>query len=257
MSLQLNQKDNVFAWIAHDNKKVDTLSYDKNTDEEFVDLKLKSDFEFQLAPIPKKELERICLYVAGESRSGKSYFIREYVKRYKSMFPKINKFLISYLKSDETIDDEYKEILRINWDNGVDFMNNDCLTEDFFENLPNSFVIMDDVDSIPNKNKKNVIYKLIHRILRIGRHEKIYIAIVSHELYASHELKLILNECHTITWFLPKQLSHKKKKYLMENYFGLSKEQIDKVNSIQDRSITYIKLHDDKIVLSNKECFIL
>jgi len=254
MSLQLNQKDNVFAWITKDNKKVDTLSYDKNTDKEFVDLKLKSDFEFQLAPIPKKELERICLYVAGESGSGKSYFIREYVKRYKQMFPKNNIFLISYLKSDETID-EYKEIIRINWDNGVDFMN-DCLTEEFFESLKNSFVIFDDVDSIPNKNKKAVIYKLIHKILRIGRHENISIAIVSHELYASHELKLILNECHTITWF-PKRLSHKKKKYLLENYFGLSKEQINKVNSITDRSVTYIKLHDDKIILSNRECFIL
>lgn len=92
MSLQLNQKDNVFAWIAHDNKNVDTLSYDNNSDEEFVDLKLKSDFEFQLAPIPKTELERICLYVAGESGSGKSYFIREYVKRYKQLFPKITYF---------------------------------------------------------------------------------------------------------------------------------------------------------------------
>jgi Cdc6-like AAA superfamily ATPase len=255
MSLVINNPTSVFSYIT-DNKTdkiIDTLSYEADNKNGFIDLELKSDLRFELAPIPKKELERICLYVAGESGSGKSYFIREYVKRYNKLFPKNPIYLISYLKQDKTID-EFKRIIRIEWEN-IDFLT-ECTKDDFFCSLSNSFIIFDDVDSIPNKNKKDVIYKLIHKILRIGRHHNISTAIVSHELYANHELKLILNECHCITYF-PQRLNHRKQKYLLENYFGLSKEQIQKIKSIEDRSITYIKLFDDKIILSSHHCFLL
>lgn len=255
MSLVLNKKDNVFCYIENSktDKKIDTISYLKNDDNGFIDLELKEDLRFELAPIPKSELERICLYVAGESGSGKSYYIREYVKRYNKLFPKNPIYLISYLKKDKTLD-EFKKIIRVEWEN-LDFLT-DCLKEEFFESLSNSFVIFDDVCSIVNKNQKTIIYKLIHKILRIGRHNNISTAVVSHELYANNELKLILNECHIIVWF-PKRLNYRKQKYLLEKYFGLSKEQIQKITEIKDRSISYIKLFDDKIIMSNKHCFLL
>jgi hypothetical protein len=89
-------------------------------------------------------------------------------------------------------------------------------------------------------------------MLRIGRRWSISVAYVGHELYASPELKSILNESMTITFFL----SYKKLKYLLEVYFGLSKEQIERIRAIRDRSVTYIK-GSDKIILSDTKCFIL
>ena len=92
-------------------------------------------------------------------------------------------------------------------------------------------------------------------MLRIGRHFNTSVAYLGHELYASHELKSILNESHSITWF-PRFLNHKKLKYLTEVYFGLDKQQIAKILALRDRSTTYIK-GADKVILTSSECFIL
>lgn len=72
-----------------------------------------------------------------------------------------------------------------------------------------------------------------------------------HELYVSNELKGILNESMTITFF-PRFLNFKKLKYLLEVYLGLSKEQMKRIRSI----VTFIK-GSDKIILSDTQCFIL
>jgi len=119
----------------------------------------------------------------------------------------------------------------------------------------NSFVIFDDIDAITSKRMKEKIYGLLNKMLRIGRHFNISVAYVGHELYSSHELKSILNESMTITFF-PRFLNYKKLKYLLEVYLGLSKEQITRIREIKDRSVTYIK-GSDKIILSDTQSFIL
>eukprot|EP01040_Poterioochromonas_malhamensis_P016289 gene16289-18454_t len=228
MSLILNEKSNVIAYILDkDDKKVGTLSYEDKSSSVKVpisDIELKENHKFVLAPRPLNEKERVTLFVAGESGAGKSHFIREYAKRYKKMFPKNEMYLISYLEKDETLD-EYKKITRLDAFN-KSFLE-ECLDWNLEEEFSNTFVIFDDIDSIVDKKTKQVVYGLLNKMLRIGRHYGISVAYVGHELYASHELKNILNESMTITFF-PRYLNNKKLKYLLENYFGLSKFQIDK-----------------------------
>lgn len=251
MSLSLiSDKDN-FAYITNQKgKRVGEIAFlDKVGDDS---IELENGFKFELAPRPVKEKERMTLFIAGESGAGKSYFIREYAKRYHSMFPKNNIYLISYLDRDDTLD-AYKEIVRINAFR-EDFLA-ECLDIDLELEFKNSFVIFDDIDSIVSKSTKSKIYGLLNKMLRIGRHFGISVAYVGHELYASPDLKSILNESQTITFF-PRFLSYKKLRYLLENYFGLSKDQIERIRAIKDRSITYIK-GSDKIILSDTHCFIL
>ena len=256
MSLIINQKDNVIAYIVDTRKKknsqVATLSYDENGEIGCDEIELESGFKFELAPRPLSEKERTTHFIAGESGSGKSYFAREFAKRYKSMFPKNDIYLISYLEKDETID-EYKEIIRINAIT-KEFLD-ECMDLDLEVEFKHSMVIFDDIDSIVNKKTKEKIYGLLNKMLRLGRHHNITVLYLGHELYNSPELKHILNESMTITFF-PKHLNYKKMKYLLEVYFGLSPEQIEKIRSIRDRSITYMKGHD-KIILSDSTCFIL
>jgi hypothetical protein len=65
-----------------------------------------------------------------------------------------------------------------------------------------------------------------------------------------------LNESMSITFFM-KFLNHKKLKYLLEVYFGSSREQQERITNIKDsRAITYIKGFE-KIILSEHLCFIL
>ena len=168
------------------------------------------------------------------------------------MFPKNQFYLISYLDKDTTLN-SYKEIIRLDAMQ-PDFLDQ-CMEMDLEAEFNNSMVIFDDCDSITSKKMKEKIFGLLNKMLRIGRHYNITVAYVGHELYHSHELKCILNESMTITFF-PRFLNYKKMKYLLETYLGLSKEQIDKIRAIRDRSVTFIK-GSDKIILSDTQCFIL
>jgi hypothetical protein len=252
MSLLINSKENQFAYIENEKgKREGSITYvDSNTNEDCMEL--EDGYKFCLAPRPLKEKERMTLFVAGESGSGKSWWIREYAKRYKAMFPKNPIFLISYLDQDTTLD-AYKQIIRINAFT-EEFLE-ECMDIDVEAEFGDSLVIFDDVDCVVNKKTKEKIYGLLNKMLRIGRHFGTSVAYLGHELYASPELKSILNESMTITFF-PRFLSYKKLKYLLDVYFGLSKEQIERIRAIKDRSVTYVK-GSDKIILSDTQCFIL
>jgi hypothetical protein len=246
--------NNIISYIVKkdSNKKVNNLCLLEDEDAGASDVSLDEHHRFQLAPRPIKEKERSTLFIAGESGAGKSYFAREYAKEYNRMFPRNEIFLISYLDQDETLD-SYDKITRLNC------FNNEFLKEagtlDLQTEFSNSFVIFDDIDSITEKKNKVIIYALLNKILRLGRHYNISVAYLGHELYSSHDLKCILNECHTITFF-PRFLNFKKLKYLLEEYFGLSKEQIAKIRALKDRNVTYIK-GGNKLILSDSTCFIL
>lgn len=249
-----SEHPNILSYIVdEDNKITGTVSYEDIQNNYGADsIELEDGFKFQLAPRPVKEKERSVLFNAGESGAGKSYNIRDYAKFYHQMFPKNPIYLISYLEYDETLD-EYDQITRIHAFTAA-FLD-ECMKLDL-EEFRDSFIIFDDIDSVHNVHVKKKIYGFLAKLLRLGRHQNISVAYLGHELYGSHELKNILNESHSITWF-PKFLNFKKVKYLTESYFGLSKEQIERIKNISNsRYITYIK-GSDKIILTEKEMFIL
>ena len=248
-----NSTMNIISYIIDkDNKITGTVSYDEDVaDNKAGDsIELDDKFKFQLAPRPLNEKKRSVLFVAGESGAGKSHYIREYAKHYNKMFKNNPIYLISYLKYDDTLD-TYDKIQRINAFT-PEFLD-ECMQIDL-EEFRDSFIIFDDIDSTSNKHVKEKIYGFLFKLLRLGRHQNISVAYLGHELYASYELKNILNESHSITFF-PKFLNHKKSKYLLEQYFGLSKSQIERIHSIKNsRFITYLK-GSDKLILSEKEMF--
>ena len=263
--LKFNQPKNILSYIIKKNnhkkeKIVETVSYeehiakaDKDINNQYNEIELTEDFKFQLAPRPLDEKERMTLFVAGESGAGKSYFIKTYAEYYNKMFKKNPIYLISYLDKDDTLD-SCKIITRIKAFT-EEFLD-DCNKIDLEENFKDSFMIFDDIDSITNKKVKKVIYDFLYKLLRIGRHYNITVAYLGHELYASHDLKAILNESMYITYF-PKFLNSKKSNYLLKEYFGLSKLQIERIHDIKDsRFITYCK-GADKVIISEHKMFLL
>jgi predicted AAA+ superfamily ATPase len=113
LSLKSNDKSKKpICIIKSDKKKTgEVFLYDKiNKNEDgFDEMELKDNFTFQL--IPNKNNQRDVLYIAGASGSGKSYYCKEYLKEYISLFPNNPIYLFSYLDLDETID-EVKKIKR-------------------------------------------------------------------------------------------------------------------------------------------------
>lgn len=243
--LKINENQNdIIAYICDKKNKIQSVINYK-CDNGLDNITIKDDYHFQIAPIPISETERITMFVAGESGSGKSYFIREYAKFYHKIFPNNPIYLISNLDSDETID-EYKKIIRLNACNNPEFLSE--ISKIDINEWTNSFIIFDDIDSITNKNKKEIIYGFLNKCLRIGRHNNISVAYLGHELYGL-DVKHVLNECKYITFF-PKYLNHKRMKYLLETYFGMSKNQIQLIKEIglNTRPITYVKGYPKYII---------
>ena len=59
--------------------------------------------------------------------------------------------------------------------------------------------------------------------------------------------KLLLSECHAIVLF-PANMSGKTSKYLLDNYFGFNKQQIQKIKNVNSRAITILKSYPMVIV---------
>jgi hypothetical protein len=215
--------------------------------EGFEDLDIRDEFLFQ--QIPNQNNERDCIYVAGMSGSGKSYYIKDFVLQYIRKYPSREIILFSFKNEDKTLD-AIKKIRRIDiYD--AEFSNENLETPDFEDSL----VIFDDIDCIPDKKLKNKLLNLLQQILQIGRSYKVTVCFACHEVCNGHETKPVLNECHSLTVF-PRTMGNKKLKYLLENYFGMDKEQIEKLRTVDSRWVTIFKSYP-RIVMGQQQIYVL
>jgi hypothetical protein len=215
----------------------------------FKEVKLKDQPELHFQPIPDKSLERSIRYVTGASGSGKSYYTKQYTDEYKRMYPKREVYILSSIKEDKTLD-KIKGLKRIKLDS-QEFLTEDLTAEDFKDSL----VIFDDTDCLTNKRQKLKVDSILNSVLETGRHFNVEVIYTSHLACNGRDTKRILNECKSVTIF-PSGLGGKAMKYLLDNYFGLDREQIKKLKSLNSRWVT-IQKGFPMCVMSDKECYIL
>jgi hypothetical protein len=216
--------------------------------EVFREVKLKDKPNLHFQPIPDKQKERSITYVTGASGSGKSYWTRMYVDEYKRLYPKREVYLISSIADDSSID-KIKGLHRIKLEG--DFLTNDVSAEDFKD----SCLIFDDTDCITYKPLKLKIVGLLNSVLETGRHFNVEVIYTSHLACDGLNTKRILNECKSVVIF-PSGLGGRSIKYLLDNYFGLDKEQIRKIKGVNSRWVAINKTYP-MCVVSDKESFIL
>jgi len=215
----------------------------------FKEVKLKDQPELKFQPIPDKSLERSIRYVTGASGSGKSYYTKQYADEYKRMYPKREVYILSSIKEDKTLD-KIKGLKRVKLDS-QEFLTDDLTAEDFKDSL----VIFDDTDCLTNKRQKLKVDSILTSVLETGRHFNVEVVYTSHLACNGRDTKRILNECKSVTIF-PSGLGGKAMKYLLDNYFGLDKDQIKKLKSLNSRWVT-IQKGFPMCVMSDKECYIL
>lgn len=253
--MNFNQEGQILAMLVNSNedrKKWKTLSItDKPTEEAQAvnEIKLKDKPNLRFQPIPDKNVERSIRYVTGASGSGKSYYTRAYAEEYHKIYPKRDVYVISSLKDDPTLD-KLKYLKRIKILEPA-FINDDIGVADFKDSL----VIFDDTDAISSKQLKLKINNILNGILQCGRHHNVEVVYTSHLACNGLETRMILNECKSVTIF-PNGLGGKAMKYLLDNYFGLDKEQIKKIKRLNSRWVTISK-GAKMSVMSEKECFVL
>jgi hypothetical protein len=207
---------------------------------DFDGLTIQNNCYFQM--MPDKTLERQIIYITGVSGSGKSTFTRKFVKEYKKMFKENEVYLFSCLTNDESLDEVKPKRFRIE---------DDLVTDPIKpEELSNSLVIFDDVDTIANKKIKEAVYQLLNEILQIGRHHKISAIITNHLPTNFNWTRIILNESHIVVYF--PSFATNKVKYLLENYVDLEKKDIRRFKRINSRWVAVFK-HAPRIFLSEHE----
>ena len=133
MSLDFNESNksnNIIAYVLNSQtkKRINNLCLHEDPEEGGTEVKIHDGYKFALAPRPVNEKERYDIFIAGESGAGKSYFIREYAKDYKKLFPNNPNYLISYLDRDDTLD-SYDQIIRLY-----------CFNNPFLNDCPNFFI---------------------------------------------------------------------------------------------------------------------
>jgi len=203
-----------------------------------------TESKFELAI--NKDLERIIAYLAGASGSGKSYTAAKIIEKYHKAYPKNPVFVFSSVDQDKAFD-KFKFINRIKLD--------ELLTEDLdINDLANSMVIMDDIDSISNKKIKDKVLNIANEGLQRGRHSKTSMIFTNHILCDGRQTRHILNEAHSITIF-PKSANSRNLDYLLGSYIGLSKQEIQYVKQMETRPCTIIKTYPQVIVSDHEITF--
>jgi ABC-type dipeptide/oligopeptide/nickel transport system ATPase component len=229
------------AKIKAEKKKSKYVYLDEKGDatNNYKEVKIK-DGSFQFIPDIKFRIN----YIVGASGSGKSYFASNLAEEYKLLYPKNPIYLLSYL-SDDTSIDRVKGIQRIQ-------LNDDFLEETIeCEDLKNSLTIWDDVDCITDKKMKLKLKELLIKILNTGRHTNTSLIYLSHIACNGVETKPLLNEASSITFF-NQTLGGRTKSYLLNQYLGLNKKQIEAIDNIEGRAITILKTYP-MVVIAEKE----
>jgi hypothetical protein len=225
----LDSGNNICKIKNEDDEIIISVSNDKSGLKE-----LTTKDKDHIQPIPDKTKERSIVYCSGKSGSGKSYFTMKYVKEYQKQHPKYDVILFTSISSDAGSLDKIKGLKKMKLDDT--FLNYKELEN--IDNYKDCMIIFDDTDCISEKRMKAKLSSILGKILETGRHTNTSCIYTSHLACKGSETKTILNEAHLIVYF-PDGTPPRIINNLLENYVGLSKNQIKEVDKIESRWIAF------------------
>ena len=203
----------------------DDLNLSEKTDKKsFTSLKL-TDGKF--VPCCNPNTERQIISCLAPSGAGKTYIAKLYMQDYKKHFKQSPMYIISALDEDKTLDQDLPELNRIKLTD--QFIKEPLEMKDFPHKC---LVMLDDTDSLRNKDLKAQIDLLKDEILQCGRHRSITCILTSHQACNGKETKLLLNESHQIFVFMSSGANYQR---LLQTYIGMSTQQIKKLKNFKSR----------------------
>jgi hypothetical protein len=239
----------IFRSFLKLDKKLTTIDIDKMTNsfnqphlegplsrkfeqaKEYVKLSLKKYIDFgkteNLFPIVESlKTKSIRLFISGQSGSGKSYFISEFLKYNQPKGMPV--FIFSPFKADKSVD-SIKNLIYIDLDefeaeNQREFETPDDIPDD-------SIIIFDDIDS--HRTRAKELQKIRDIYLEIGRHHNISVLTISHNPMGGVKTKASIRESQYAVVF--PRANQRDTTKLLETYFGYTKKMVDEVLNCTSR----------------------
>ena len=185
-----------------------------------------------IVPLPQKHIVEK-LYVSAPSGAGKSTFVGNWLIEARRMFKKIPIYVFSSIKSDPALDPI--GVFRVP-------MNADVLDSCVPEELKNSIIVLDDTDTIQDKEVGEIVEGIRDWILEQGRHFNERIIITSHLLMNHAHTRRILNEATAVCFFPRSGATYPIKRFLKE-YVGLEQKMIEKILKLPSRWVCVYKTY--------------
>jgi hypothetical protein len=184
------------------------------------------------------------IYYAGMPGSGKTFALAEYVVLFKKMKPNYRIYLLSQKPNDKLLDKLIHKRIPLDSLPDANFE-----AEDFKESL----LIADDVDTISDKTVEKATFDLIDKCLEVGRSLDTFMCLTMHLPANNKQTRRILNSSTHYVYF--KNSSNHGNDYVLENYYGFSKDEIKKLKKINSRSITIIRDVPQLVMANDLLCF--
>ena len=189
------------------------------------------------------EHKRDVYYIAGASGSGKSYFVKGLIEKYRKLYPAREVYLCSQLEEDETLDSMRPKIKRIS---PASFLESPPVLDEFKDCM----MCFDDFDSLP-KAELQAVWNCINLIAIQGRHTHTSLAVISHYLSNYKSTKLILNECTQLVVY-PQATSNHELRYLLKKKMGLEEEEIRGLKKKGSRWICFSCMYPQYMITENQ-----
>jgi hypothetical protein len=205
------------------------------------------DGTFEIIPMIKENQVQKC-FISGMSGSGKSTWIANYARNYKKLFNNNPIYVFSRHDEDAVID-SIKGVKRIK-------LNEEILEADIdIKDLKNSLIIMDDIDTISNKEISKLVAKLRDDLLENARHYNIYLCCVAHQILNYKSTRHLILESDIIVFF-PRSGGYQIKRFLKE-YMSLDRKQIDTLLKLPSRWVAINKNTYPNCFISENDIYIL
>lgn len=177
---------------------------------------------FQICPNWQKERE--CILISGPSGAGKTFQAKEYLEKYKHIYPTRDIVLFAN-----------KPLEEFNFPYLHPSLEEEKVNEMKVQDFKNCILVFDDVENLTtNKKIQDKMVKFLEECLNIGRSLHISILIISHVLLNYRFSRNMIMECNKIIMFPTSGIRYQYKNFL-ERYLGLNKEQIDKLLNTNSR----------------------
>ena len=199
----------------------------------------------KLQPLPNRSIiEKV--YISAPSGAGKSTYAGKWLGEFAKMFKEDDIYLFSSITKDKALDKH--DPTRITLDNEL---LNDPIEPD---EIPNSLVIFDDVDTIRDNRMRRYMETLRDHILEVGRHFNIRMLITSHLLSNYTATRRILNEATSVVVFPRSGSGSYHIKTFLKTYCGFDKDQTKKFLNLPSRWIAIYRSYP-QYVIYEKGCY--